>query len=117
MTRKGRMALRPVEDLTGGGLRLTKAVINRLRKVGIDGQPQLSLEHQGRAKRYVVRGVESGGATAELGYYVSFTGENGEAMSWLQKLDSLAVNGQHAVVIAPVLTRIEMLRISTSYEL
>jgi hypothetical protein len=38
-------------------------------------------------------------------------------MSWLQKLDSLAVNGPHAVVIAPVLTRIEMLRIATTYEL
>jgi hypothetical protein len=61
--------------------------------------------------------VESGGATAELGYYVSFAGENGEAMSWLQTLDSLAVNGPHAVVIAPVLTRIEMLRIGTTYEL
>ena len=92
-------------------------MINRLRKVGIYGQPQLSLEHQGRAKRYVVRGVESGGATAEVGYYVSFAGENGEAMSWLQTLDSLTVNGPHAVVIAPVLTRIEMLRIATTYEL
>src|ERR1035438_8856460 len=38
-------------------------------------------------------------------------------MSWLQTLDSLAVNGPHAVVIAPVLTRIEMLRIATTYEL
>jgi hypothetical protein len=38
-------------------------------------------------------------------------------MSWLQKLDSLTVNGPHAVVIAPVLTRIEMLRIATTYEL
>ena len=99
------------------GLTFTQAVINRLRKVGIYGQPQLSLEHQGRAKRYVVRGVESGGATAEVGYYVSFAGENGEAMSWLQTLDSLTVNGPHAVVIAPVLTRIEMLRIATTYEL
>jgi hypothetical protein len=99
------------------GLTFTQAVINRLRKVGIYGQPQLSLEHQGRARRYVVRGVESGGATAELGYYVSFAGENGEAMPWLQRLDSLAVNGPHAVMIAPVLTRIEMLRVATTYEL
>jgi hypothetical protein len=38
-------------------------------------------------------------------------------MSWLQTLDSLTVNGPHAVVIAPVLTRIEMLRIATTYEL
>ncbi len=87
------------------GLTFTPAVINRLRKVAIYGQPQLSLEHQGRAKRYVVRGVESGGATEEVGYYVTFAGENGEALPWLQTIDSLAVNGPHAVVIAPVVTR------------
>jgi hypothetical protein len=85
--------------------------------LAIYGQPQLSLEHQGRAKRYVVRGVESGGATEEVGYYVSFAGENGEALAWLQTLDSLTVNGPHAVVIAPVLTRIEMLRVARTYEL
>jgi hypothetical protein len=58
-----------------------------------------------------VRGVESGGAVEEIGYYVAFAGENGEPLAWLQTLDSLAVNGLHAVVVAPVLTRIEMLRI------
>jgi len=99
------------------GLTFTPAVINRLRKAAIYGQPQLSLEHQGRAKRYVVRGVESGGATEEVGYYVTFAGENGEALPWLQTIDSLAVNGPHAVVIAPVVTRIEMLRIARTYEL
>jgi hypothetical protein len=35
----------------------------------------------------------------------------------LQTLDSLTVNGPHAVVIAPVVTRIEMLRIARTYEL
>ncbi len=99
------------------GLTFTPTVINRLRKLAIYGQPQLSLEHQGRAKRYVVRGVESGGATEEVGYYVSFAGENGEPLPWLQTLDSLTVNGPHAVVIAPVLTRIEMLRVARTYEL
>ena len=99
------------------GLTFTPAVINRLRKLAIYGQPQLSLEHQGRAKRYVVRGVESGGATEELGYYVAFAGESGDALAWLQTLDSLTVNGPHAVVIAPVLTRIEMLRVARTYEL
>jgi len=99
------------------GLTFTPAVINRLRKVAIYGQPQLSLEHQGRAKRYVVRGVESGGATEEVGYYVTFAGESGEALTWLQTIDSLAVNGPHAVVIAPVVTRIEMLRVARTYEL
>ena len=99
------------------GLTFTPTVINRLRKLAIYGQPQLSLEHQGRAKRYVVRGVESGGATEDVGYYVTFAGENGEPLPWLQTLDSLTVNGPHAVVIAPVLTRIEMLRIARTYEL
>jgi hypothetical protein len=99
------------------GLTFTPTVINRLRKLAIYGQPQLSLEHQGRAKRYVVRGVESGGATDDVGYYVSFAGENGEPLPWLQTLDSLTVNGPHAVVIAPVLTRIEMLRVARTYEL
>ena len=50
------------------GLTFAPTVINSLRKLGIYGQPQLSLEHQGRARRYVVRGVESGGATEEVGY-------------------------------------------------
>ena len=104
-------------QLNRWGLTFPEAVISRLRKVGIYGQPQLSLEHQGRAKQYVVRGVESGGATAEVGYYVSFGDENGEAIPWLQTLDSLTVNGPHAVVIAPVVTRIEMLRIGRTYEL
>ena len=99
------------------GLTFTPTVINRLRKLAIYGQPQLSLEHQGRAKRYVVRGVESGGATDDVGYYVSFAGENGEPLPWLQTLDSLTVNGPHAVVIAPVLTRIEVLRIARTYDL
>ncbi len=99
------------------GLTFAPTVINRLRKLAIYGQPQLSLEHQGRAKRYVVRGVESGGATDDVGYYVSFAGENGEPLPWLQTLDSLTVNGPHAVVIAPVLTRIEVLRIARTYEL
>src|ERR1700676_5395999 len=99
------------------GLTFTPTVINRLRKLAIYGQPQLSLEHQGRAKRYVVRGVESGGANEEVGYYVTFAGENGEPLPWLQTLDSLTVNGPHAVVIAPVLTRIEMLRVARTYEL
>jgi hypothetical protein len=99
------------------GLRLSRTVTNRLRKLGIYARPQLSLEHQGTAKRYVVRGIESGGAVEELGYYVTFAGENGERLAWLQTLDSLAVNGLHAVLVAPVLTRIEMLRIGRNYEL
>src|SRR5260370_30454214 len=99
------------------GLTFTPTVINRLRKLAIYGQPQLSLEHQGRAKRYVARGVESGGATDDVGYYVSFAGTNAEPLPWSQTLDSLTLNGPSAVVIAPVLTRIAMRRISRTYDL
>ena len=35
----------------------------------------------------------------------------------MQTIDSLTVNGPHAVVIAPVLTRIEILRVARTYEL
>src|SRR5580658_5057017 len=111
------MSMESDRRLNRWGLTFTPAVINRLRKVAIYGQPQLSLEHQGRAKRYGVRGVESGGATEEVGYYVTFASESGEALTWLQTIDSLAVNGPHAVVIAPVVTRIEMLRVARTYEL
>ena len=107
----------PEQRLNLWGLRLNHAVTNRLRRLTIQTRPQVSLEHQGLAKRYVVRGIESGGAVEELGYYVVFAGENGEPLPWLQTLDSLAVNGLHAVVLAPVLTRIEMLRIGRNYEL
>lgn len=99
------------------GLTFTPAVSNQLRKLAIFGQPQLSLEHQGKAKRYVVRGVESGGASADMGYYVTFAGENGQAIPWLQTVDSLAVNGPHAIAVSPVLTRIEVLRVRRTYEL
>jgi hypothetical protein len=109
--------MEPGQRLNLWGLRLNHTVTNRLRRLAIRAQPQVSLEHQGLAKRYVVRGVESGGAVEEIGYYVAFAGENGEPLPWLQTLDSLAVNGLHAVILAPVLTRIEMLRIGRNYEL
>jgi len=99
------------------GLRLPPATVKRLRDTGIFARPAVSLEYQTLAKRYVVRGVESNGAVAELGRYVSFAGENGEPLPWLQPIDSLAVNGVHAVVVAPVVTRIEMFRTGRTYEL
>ncbi len=99
------------------GLVLPYAAISPLKKYGIYAQTAVSLEHQSVAKRYVVRGVESGGAVEETGRYVTFAGENGEALSWLQPVDSLTVNGVHALVIAPVLTRIEMFRKGRTYEL
>jgi hypothetical protein len=114
---QGRMTMDSNPKLNIRGLRLPPATVKRLEDAGIFARPEVSLEYQNLAKRYVVRGVESGGAMAELGRYVSFAGENGEPLTSLQPIDSLAVNGVHAVVIAPVVTRIDMFRTGRTYEL
>jgi len=105
------------EVLARQGLRLPQTVLKRLRDAGIYCQPTVSVEHQNLANKYVVRGVESGGAVAGLGAYSSFSGERGETLAWLQRVDSIGVNGVHAIVIAPVLIRLEMLRIERTYDL
>jgi hypothetical protein len=43
------------------GLRLSRQALRVLRERGIFAQSSLSLQYQQLAKRYVVRGVESGG--------------------------------------------------------
>jgi hypothetical protein len=75
------------------------------------------LEHQHLARRYVIRGVESGGAIREMGHYVTFSGEDGDPLPYLHPIDAIGVNGVHAVVVAPVLVRVEMLRTGRTYEL
>ncbi len=105
------------EILARQGLRLPAATLKQLRAAGIYCQPTVSIEHQHLAKRYVLRGVESGGAVADLGAYSSFVDEQGRALSWLQRVDSIGVNGVHAIVVAPVLVRLEMARIQRTYDL
>jgi hypothetical protein len=105
------------EVLARQGLRLPQIVLNRLRDAGIYCQPTVSVEHQNLAKKYVLRGVESGGAVADLGTYSSFMGEHGESLAWLQRVDSIGVNGVHAIVVSPVLVRVQMLRIERTYDL
>ncbi len=105
------------EVLARQGLRLPQIVLRRLRDAGIYCQPTVSVEHQNLAKKYVVRGVESGGAVADLGAYSSFMGECGAPLAWLQRVDSIGVNGVHAIVVAPVLLRVQMLRIARTYDL
>src|SRR6185437_9903090 len=106
----------PREVLARQGLRLPALTLKQLRSTGIYSQPSISIEHQHLARRYVLRGVESGGAVAEFGAYSSFVGEHGEPLGWLQRIDSVSVNGVHAIVIAPVLVRIEMVRIQRTYD-
>ncbi len=92
------------------GIALARRVLRRLDEVGIFAQSSVSLEHQHLAGRYVVRGIESGGAVKEIGRYVTFCGPEGEPLAYLHPIDAIGVNGVHAVVIAPVLVRIELFR-------
>jgi hypothetical protein len=105
------------ESLARRGLTLSRRALRRMDQVGVFAQPQVSLEHQHLAKRYVVRGVESGGAVRELGRYVTFAGENGEQLTYVQPIDTVGLNGVHAVVVARVVVRVEMFRAGRTYQL
>ena len=99
------------------GLTLPRNVLRRLDKVGIFAQPHVSLEHQHLARRYVVRGIESGGAVREIGRYVTFCGPEGGPLPYLHPVDAIGVNGVHAVVIASILVRIELFRTGRTCQL
>jgi len=99
------------------GLRLSRGALGVLRESGIFAQSSVSLEHQHLAKCYVVRGLESGGAAGDVGHYVSFAREDGRPAECFCPVETIGVNGLHAVVLAPVLVRIEMLRKASTYEL
>jgi len=105
------------DSLARRGLTLSRRVLRRLNEVGIFAQSQVSLEHQHLAKRYVVRGIESGGAVRDLGRYVTFCGPDGETLPYLHPIDAIGVNGVHAVVVAPVLVRIELFRAGRTCQL
>jgi hypothetical protein len=72
----------------------------KLQDAGVFCQPEVSIQYQTIAKRSVLRGEESGGSNNEIGRYVTFCDELGEALSWLQPIDTVATNGRHSVVIA-----------------
>src|SRR5260370_33917921 len=105
------------DSMARRGLTLSRQVLRRLNEVGIFAQSQVSLEHQHLAKRYVVRGIESGGAIKDLGRYVTFCGPDGESLPYLHPIDAIGVNGVHAVVVAPVLVRIELFRAGRTCQL
>ncbi len=105
------------DSLARRGLTLSRRVLRRLNEVGIFVQSQVSLEHQHLAKRYVVRGIESGGAVKDVGRYVTFCGPDGESLPYLHPIDAIGVNGVHAVVVAPVLVRIELFRAGRTCQL
>ncbi len=104
------------EVLARQGLRFPAIILRHLWSAGIYCQPTVSIEHQHLAKRYVLRGVESGGAVADVGIYASFVDEQGHSLAWLQRVDTVGVNGVHGIVVAPTLIRIEMLRVQRTYD-
>ena len=99
------------------GLALPASVLEALQKRGIYCTPGVSLEHQHLASRYVLRGVESGGAVSDMGRACAFVAPDGSPLTWLQSLHSIAVNGRHAIFLAESLVRLEMLRSVQTYEL
>ncbi len=96
---------------------LPKSMMQRLEASGVYCQTWVTAERQSRCDRWVVRGVESGGSTRELGRYISFFAGDGRRLPWLQKLDRIGSNGVHAVVVAAALTSVEMSRIGSTYQL
>jgi hypothetical protein len=99
------------------GLALPSSVLRALQKRGIYCTPGVSLEHRHLARRYVLRGVESGGAVSDMGRACAFVAEDGSPLPWLQPIHSIAVNGRHAILVAERMVRIEMLRSERTWEL
>src|SRR5215470_17564287 len=98
-------------------LTLPSAALKQLMQASIRCTPDVSLEYQRAANRYVLRGRESGGAVKELGRYVGFCGAEGEPLGWFLRPDSLTVNSDHAIVLAPAIASIEIFRYEHTYEL
>ncbi len=99
------------------GLSLPASVLRALQNRGIYCAPGISVEHQHLAKRYVLRGVESGGAVVDMGRSCAYLSLEGRPLPWLQSIDSIAVNGRHAIFLTETLVRVEMLRMVHTYEL
>jgi hypothetical protein len=93
-----------------------RRIERRLQEVGVVCQPEVSLQYQTLSKRSVLRGMESGGAIKEIGRYVTFCETKGDRIPWLQPIDSVGVNGRHAVVIAPELVSVEVFRVRNTYD-
>jgi hypothetical protein len=108
MTAKSDLHLSKRQILALRGLRLPQSALKMLREIGIHCAPSVSIEYQDLAKNYVIRGRESGGATAHIGAYCGFVDMNGEPLAWLNRIDTVARNGVHAVVVAEELVRIQM---------
>ena len=83
------------------GLRLSRQALRVLRERGIFAQSSVSLQHQQLPNRYIVRGMESGGAAGDIGRYVTFAQEDGRPIEYLHLVDAIGVNaGGHLQSLA-----------------
>ena len=106
------------ERFTGTvGLPLARRAVRTLRDRGIYAHSLVSVEHQQLARRYVIRGLESGGSAGDAGRYVTFAAEDGQSLEYLHPVEAIGVNGLHAVVISTAILRADMLRKGRTYEL
>lgn len=96
---------------------LPKLMLHRLDAAGIYCQTWISVERREQASDWLLRGVESGGASREIGRFISFFALDGSSLPWLQKLDRLGGNGAHSVVLAPELVSVEIGRVEQTYQL
>jgi hypothetical protein len=99
------------------GLPLPRRAFRTLRERGVYAHSVLSVEYQQLGHRYVIRGLESGGSAGEVGRYVTFADHSGEALEYLHPVETIAVNGLHAVVISNAFVRADLLRKGRTYEL
>ena len=90
---------------------LPKMMVRKLEGAGVYCQTWVTAEKQSRVDRWVLRGVESGGSTKEVGRYISFFAPDGKRLPWLQKMDRVGSNGVHAVLVGAELVSVEMARI------
>jgi hypothetical protein len=106
------------QKFTGAaGLPLARRAVRMLKDRGIYAHSVVSVEHQQLAQRYVLRGLESGGSTGDVGRYVTFADEGGQPLEYLHPVEAIGVNGLHAVVISAAFVRVDMLRKGRTYEL
>jgi hypothetical protein len=105
------------EQLASAGLRLPALTLRRLKDRGIFCVSTLSVVLQHSTQRYVIRAHESGGAVADLGAFCGFVTEEGKPLAWLQRVETIGVNGLHARVVATSLVRVHVVRVMHTYEL
>jgi hypothetical protein len=111
------MTLNKSEVLALRGLRLPPVALKALQRAGIYCQPMVSIEFQQGADRYLIRGVESGGAVPGCGAYCAFADEHGAPPEIIQPIANVGVNGVHAASLSPVLVRAQVFRSECHYEL